>query len=149
MWITLTVDNVVTKLSGPELAAMQSAALKPAQTDPLPEVIDQVVLEIRGFVRACARNLPLGADGTIPDELKGAAISRIRFELATRLPVQSLMTQDRRDANKAALDLLARVAECGFLIVAPTSPATEEVPAPTPRWSSRKKQYGRRQQDGV
>lgn len=148
-WITVTSDDVITKLSGPEKAAMTSAALQAAQTDPLPEVISQVVKEIRGYVAACERNLPLGDGETIPDELLGAAISRIRFHLATRLPVASLLTEDRRSANTEALTLLRDVAACRFLIVAPTSPSTESISSPTPRWSGRTSTFGRTSQDGI
>lgn len=128
-WITLTEDDVITKLSGPETAALKTAALQAAQGDPLPEVIEQVVKEIRGYVAACERNT-LGAGETIPDELKGAAISRIRFELATRLPVASLLTEDRRTANANAISLLKDVARCGFLLVQPETPAEDQAGGP-------------------
>jgi hypothetical protein len=144
-WITLTETDVVTKLSGPEIAAMKTAALQVAQVNPLPGIIAQVILEIRGYVAACTRNL-LGLGQTIPDELQGAAISRIRFELATRLPVASLLTDDRRTANANAISLLRDVAKCDFLIVAPVdqSPdqpggASVEVASKTRRVASRDK----------
>lgn len=146
-WITLTEDDVVTKLSGPETSAMKTAALKVAQIDPLPEVLVQVVREIRGYVAACAANI-LGDGSTIPDELLGAAISRIRFELATRLPVASLLTEDRRKANENALTLLRDVAACKFKIVAPNNPTTEEISSPSPKIKKRCRQFNRRKQDG-
>lgn len=147
-WITLTEPNVITKLSGPEIAAMKTAALQPAQVNPLPGVISQVVKEIRGYVAACERNV-LGAGETIPDELEGAAISRIRFELATRLPVASLLTEDRRTANANALTLLRDAAACRFLIVSPATPTTDEISTPSPRYSARDKTATRAQQDGL
>lgn len=147
-WITITEDDVITKLSGPEKAAMNSAALQALQVPPLPEVIEQVVKEVRGYVAACARNT-LGDGLTIPDELLGAAITRIRFELATRLPVAALLTEDRRRANEAAITLLRDVAACSFAIVSPETPSTEEVGGPSPQWCARRKQYGRHQQDGI
>lgn len=128
-WITLSEADVITKLSGPEIAAMKTAALQALQVNPLPEVIRQVVLEIRGYVAACERNT-LGAGQTIPDELLGAAISRIRFELATRLPVTSLLTEDRRSANADALQRLRDVARCDFGIVQPEIPAEEQAGGP-------------------
>jgi hypothetical protein len=124
-WLTLTESDVITKLSGPEVAAMKTAALQPAQGNPLPEVIAQVVAEIRGYVAACARNT-LGEGETIPSELLGVAISRIRFELATRLPVASLLTDDRRTANSQAIALLRDVAACRFLLVQPATAAEEQ-----------------------
>lgn len=128
-WITLTESDVITKLSGPEIAAMKTAALQAAQSNPLPEVIAQVVLEVRGYVAACQRNT-LGDGATIPNELLGAAISRIRFELATRLPVASLLTEDRRTANANALSLLRDAAACKFLIVQPATPADDQAGGP-------------------
>ncbi len=147
-WITLTEDDIITKLSGPEKAAMNSAALQALQAAPLPEVIEQVVKEIRGYVAACARNT-LGDGPTIPDELLGAAVTRVRFELATRLPVPSLLTEDRRRANETAITLLRDVAACSFAIVAPDTPTSDEVGAPSPQWSVRDRQFGRSQQDGI
>lgn len=128
-WIALTETQVLTKLSGPEIAAMKTAALQAGQANPLPEIIEQVVGEVRGYIGACANNT-LGPAGTIPDELEGAVISRIRFELATRLPVKSLLTDDRREANRSALSLLRDVAACRFALVQPEE--GEEGPQPHP-----------------
>lgn len=147
-WITLTESQVITKLSGPEIAAMKTAALQAAQANPLPGVISQIVKEIRGYVAACERNV-LGDGETIPDELEGAAISRIRFELATRLPVASLLTEDRRTANANALTLLRDAAACRFLIVGPLTPTTDEISTPSPRFSARDRTASREQQDGL
>lgn len=124
-WITITEADVVTKLSGPELAAMQSAALKAAQVPPLPPIITEITNEIRGYVAGCAKNT-LGSGATIPEELLGTAISRIRFELATRLPVTSLLTEDRRTANANAIALLRDVARCAFAIINPETPAADQ-----------------------
>lgn len=147
-WIIITEDDVITKLSGPEKAAMNSAALQALQVAPLPEVIKQVTLEIRGYVAACKTNI-LGPLGTIPEELLGTAISRIRFELATRLPVPSLLTDDRRTANADALTRLRDVAGCDFAIVGPTDPAAEQPGGPatqlisaSPRKATRQKLSG-------
>ncbi len=124
-WIALTETNVRTKLSGPEISALKAAALSAGQSDPLVDVVSQVVREIRGYVAACDRN-ELGDGATIPDELEGAAISRIRFELATRLPVASLLTEDRRSANTNAISLLKEVAACRFLIVRPATASVDQ-----------------------
>lgn len=147
-WITITEDKVLTKLSGPEKAAMNSAALQAAQIAPLPEIIDEITKEIRGYVAACPGNI-LGPLGTVPDELLGAAISRIRFEFATRLPVTSLLTEDRRTANSNAISLFQRVADCKFAIIDPVTPADEQAGGPSielvsasPRKASRTKLSG-------
>ncbi len=128
-WLILTEAQVLTKLSGPEVAAVKAAALAPGQENPLPAIIEQIVGEVRGYVGACPDNI-LGPAGTIPPELEGAALSRIRFELATRLPVKSLLTDDRREANRTALSLLRDVARCDFALVPPDEAG--EQPRPTP-----------------
>ena len=148
MWIPLTETDVITKLSGPETAAMKLAALSSGQANPLPEVISQVVKEIRGYVAACSRNT-LGEGATIPDELLGAAISRIRFDLATRLPVASLLTEDRRTANANALTQLRDVAACHFALVSPVTETTDVIASPSPRWSGRDRRYTRDQESGA
>lgn len=150
-WITLTETNVITKLSGPEISAMKTAALQAGQANPLPGVISQVVKEIRGYVAACSRNT-LGEGETIPDELEGPAISRIRYELATRLPVASLLSEDRRSANTNALTLLRDVAGCRFLIVQPATAAPGEEQAAnvvSPSISRPCRHFSRAKQDGI
>jgi hypothetical protein len=148
-WITLTEAGVQTKLAGAELAALKTAALASGQANPLPEVITQVTREVRGYVAACQRNV-LGAEGTIPDELELAALNRIRYELATRLPVASLLTEARRDANRAATEQLKDAAACRFLIVAPATPAADQAAASgTPRFTTRDRAFSRSRQDGL
>jgi hypothetical protein len=129
-WQTITEADVVTKLSGPENAAMQTVALKSGQANPLTGIISQVVAEIRGYVAACANNT-LGEGETIPSELLGAAISRIRYELASRLPVPGLITEARSSANADAIALLRDVAACRFLVVAPETAAPDQAAGPS------------------
>jgi hypothetical protein len=128
-YITITEADVLTKLSGPEIAAMKTAAMQAAQTNPLPEIIEQVVGEVRGRVAACTKNI-LGDGETIPQELLGAAINRIRFELATRLPVPGLLTAARDKANDQAIAMLRDVSRCEVAIVGPEVPAEEQPAGP-------------------
>jgi hypothetical protein len=148
-WITLTSDDVKRSLSGAELGALRTAALASGQTDPLPTVIADVVNEIRGYIAACDRNT-LGEGATIPDKLKNAALSRIRYEAFTRLPVtRGLLTQDRVDANSAAIALLRDVAGCRFAIEEPTTASTESISAPSPSVGTRTRNFTRETQDGI
>jgi hypothetical protein len=122
MWTTITEAYVLTKLTGAELTALKTAALATGQDNPLPEVITQVVAEVRGYVAGCANNM-LGEGETVPSELLGAALARIRFELAGRLPVATLLTEDRRTANTNAITLLRDVMRCDFKIIPPETAA--------------------------
>lgn len=128
-WLTITEANILSKLSAPELAAMKTAALGSGQSDPLAEAIADVTREVRGYVAGCSGNT-LGDGDTIPDELLGAAINRIRYELATRLPVASLLTDARKEANRDAVALFGKVASCSFRIVPPTTAAATQPGGP-------------------
>jgi hypothetical protein len=123
-WITLTEAAVASRLAAKELAAIKTAATSPGQEHLLSEAIAQVVREVRGYVAACPSNT-LGPDGTVPDELELAALNRIRYELATRLPVASLLTQARTDSNTAATAIFKEVAACRFKLVQPVQPGTQ------------------------
>jgi hypothetical protein len=126
-WITITDADILGKSTGGEVEAARSAALATGQSDPVPGIVEQVVREVRSFVAACSRNT-LGPAGTIPDELKGAALNRIRFECATRIPGGALLDEDRRASNRDALTLLKEAAACRLSIEQPET-VSEEVTA--------------------
>lgn len=118
MWITLTENDVLTRLSAPELKAIKTAATDLGQPSPLPEIIGYVTREVRAYVAAFAGN-KLGPEGTIPDELQLAALNRVRYELATRLPVPSLLTDARKDSNADAIAQLRDAAAGRMRVVQP------------------------------
>jgi hypothetical protein len=149
MWITLTESDIQTGLTGPELTAAKTAVLASGQTGVLDEVLEQVTREVRGHVATCRDNT-LGPAGTIPDELKGAAIDECVYRLCKRLPGKILLKQERTDAHKDAIALFARAAECKFTITQPDV-ASDEITAspPPPRWTTRAREFDRASQDGV
>jgi phage gp36-like protein len=147
-WISITTSDVQTRLTGPELSATQQVALASGQTNPLPEIIEQVVDEIRGYIAAYGGNT-LGSGTTIPQKLLGAALAMIRYRLATRLPVRSLLTQERVDENREAIRLLERVADGGFRIEEPTEADTETHAAPSPQIEAPDRNFSATGQDGV
>ena len=128
-WVTLTESDILTRLAAPELAAIKTAATAAGQENPLPGILAQVTREVRAYTAACERNT-LGPEGTIPDELSLAALNRVRYELATRLPAKSLLTEARVESNRAALAMLKDAAACRFLIVQPAEPSPEQPSAP-------------------
>lgn len=136
-WISLTAADVATRLAGPELDAVRSAAL--AADDPLPEIVAAVVEEVRGYVAACPRNR-LGATGTLPKALEAAALALCRGRLLSRLPVPSLDTEARRREVEDAQKLLRDVAAGRFYVDQPASdaaPDTAYSPPPRPRITPR------------
>ena len=146
-WIPITEAMVRTRLAGAELNALQNAALGDNQTDPLPEIVAQVVDEVRGYV--AAGGVTLGAGSTIPSKLQSATLAIIRYRLATRLPVKSFLTEDRKTENADALRLLNRVADGKYAVEEPTDPDAESIGAPSPRFSPKTRVYDRQSQDGI
>lgn len=126
-WIPITIDLLHQKSAGAEVDAARTAALALGEPDPVPGIIEQVVREVRGYVANCPRNT-LGPAGTIPDELLGQAINRIRFEAATRIPGGALMDDDRRTANRDAWTMIKDAGRCAVSIEQPEI-ASEEVTA--------------------
>jgi phage gp36-like protein len=146
-WREITVGDVRTRLTGAELAACQSAALADGQTDPLPEIIIAVVDEARGYI--AAGGSALGAAGTLPSKLISAALAMIRYRLATRLPIKSLLTDERKTENSDAIRLLERVADSKFLIEEPLELDHEVSSAPDPQVQDKTLVYGKTSQDGI
>jgi phage gp36-like protein len=126
-WITPTENDLIARLSGPELAAYRTAALKAGQSDPVVPVLAGVVSEVRGYVAGHKANA-LGPAGTIPDTLLDAAMALVVARLPARLPLT--LTDARIDAKKDALALLSKVAAGQFFIAAPEDgEASAEQPA--------------------
>jgi hypothetical protein len=91
-WVTVTEDDIMTRLTGAELACIKTAALASGQADPLPVTIANVVNEIRGRLQ---RVTDLEAGATIPDSLLMLASNIIRMRLITRFPDAGFVTAER------------------------------------------------------
>lgn len=115
MWITITDNDVRTRLTAAEMAAYTSRALAPGQLDPLPDLAAQVAREVRGHVAGGGNRLGVGL--TIPDELLAAAADMIVFRLTTRLGFA--VKDDRRTANDQAKTLMGQVGRGEFKVVGP------------------------------
>lgn len=124
-WVTITVDLLHQKNAGAEVDAARTAALNVGEPDPVPGIIEQVIREVRGYVLANTKNKP-GPEGTVPDELLGQAINRIRFEAATRLPNGALLDEDRRTANRDAWSAM-RDASAGRMTITQPDTVSDEV----------------------
>lgn len=125
MWISIDSDDVKTRLTGVELTAFTTKALAAGQADPLPDIIAQVVREVRGHV-AGGGNL-LGDGLTIPDELLAAAVDMIVFRLTTRLGLA--VREDRKTANDQAKTLMGQVGRGEFKVASPATAASEQAGA--------------------
>jgi phage gp36-like protein len=126
-WTALTADDIKTRMNEAELDQLQNSSLADGQADPLPDVLLQVTDEVRGYIAARS---PLGPAGTLPPQVRGAAISIVRWRLAGRLSVGGsgnlLQSETRRKEYEDALALLRDIAGGKFAVEVPdiTGPET-------------------------
>lgn len=138
-WLSINPDDVKTRLSGPELEALQGTALADGQVDPLPDVISQVTDEIRGYIAAYRPNT-LGPLGTLPPQVRAAAITLIRWRLSGRLAIGQaaglLQSDSRRQEYEDATSFLRDVAAGKISVEAPEDTGPETMPQNEGRWGS-------------
>lgn len=150
MWITLTEEDVQGRLAGAELTALKGAALASGKTaaEVLTQAIGDVTLQVRGYVGACARNT-LGETGTIPDELRTAALALIRDFLFTRLPgLQTLNDETRQKETERAVQQLRDAAACKLAIVPPETAAESQAAGPAVQLVSSRTRVATREKMG-
>lgn len=121
-WITFASDSdFLAACASPEISALRTSATARGQADPLAAIAAALVEEIRGHVAACRRN-KMGASGTIPSELKNAAMDIFRYRATLRLPGMKVLQDDaRRGAYTDAIRLLERAADCRLNIEQPAA----------------------------
>jgi len=148
-WSTLTEAKFLQHCTGAETNAIKTAALGTGQGEPLTDTLARVVQEVRGYIGAWSANT-LGDGSTIPAELESAAVAIARFRALNRLPVKSLLTDNRVQEYKDALRLLEQVAAGKFAIEKPETASAQvierggavEVVSSTTRRATREKLSG-------
>lgn len=150
MWVEITEADLLTGISGPELAGIRSAALATGQSDPVQPTLDQVARLIRGRAAACRHNR-LGAGNTIPDELTEAAVAIAVMRLPARAAGLTIDPDGaRQSAADDAQDLLKEVAACRFAVEQPAAASEEQTAAPpSPAMQPKNRRFTRTAQDGL
>lgn len=146
-WIAITSSFLLEKVTGPEKTALSGAALGAGQTDPLTDIILNVVREVRGY---CGGRFTLGTGDTIPSELLDAALAMIRYRAYNRLPVgKGLLTQTRIEEYNDALVLMRDVARGNFAIVPAETAATEQATVTSPVITPRRRRFRPCDEEGI
>jgi phage gp36-like protein len=127
-WIILAKSDVQASINDTELEALLNTAIAGGQPDPTTVLIPDVTAEVRGYVR---RRNTLGPTGTIPQELKDAAIDIICYRCAQRIG-GSEAAKNWKARNEEAVAKLVKVAEGAIYVSAPETPTTETTSAPGP-----------------
>lgn len=94
MWIQLTADTLLSRVTGPEQAKLNTAALKAGQATVLDEIASQIAKEWRGGLRKVTS---LDArEGYVPDELLIHMLADFRYRAYTRIPGMAELLDDLR-----------------------------------------------------
>ena len=125
-WVTLTTTEVREQLTDLEITVAEAAGEDDGTANAkLDGILRKIIEQVRGYVGACERNLPLGAAGTIPSECEFATVVLIRHALAASVPdFDEAQGQDRRDEWREAIDFLKQVSRCEVAIVPSGGDAT-------------------------
>lgn len=150
MWRTLSLDDLLSAVTGPEKTAYSNAALQGGQADPVTTAIETAVKEGRAKIATCPHNR-LAPGLTLPEEAIHTVIAIVRWRLLSRLPINGVLDTDaRRDEYRTAIAEWSRWPECKPIFEkhggdddAPRSAVT------TPRGRFRKPLFQRAQQDGI
>jgi phage gp36-like protein len=149
-WTAITVSDLKDAKVSTLVDACSAAALGTGQTDPVPNIIANVIARIRAEIAGCASN-SLDADTTtIPTDLKSLACRMIMREAMSRL--RKSLNEDEREEQRNDLKYLERIARGDVPVAAPDNPLiTEEVQSTsgTPRLTARTRHFGREYEDGV
>lgn len=120
-WIT--PNTIKERLGGPEYAGVTGAALGSGQVANtlVDNELGRIIKMVRGYV---GKKNFLGMGDTIPDELETAVLAILVYQILTRIPgLSTLLTKERVDAKKDAMQLLRDVAAGDFVIVPPDNVA--------------------------
>jgi phage gp36-like protein len=125
MWTSITIADLRDTKVSALVEACRTAALGAGQSDPVPNIIANVVARIRAEVAGCSKN-SLDADtAAIPADLKSLACRMIVREAMSRL--QQPLNDDEREEQRNDLRYLERIARCEVPVAATDTPASGEV----------------------
>ena len=125
-WITITLDDLSTAAPGKLVEALRTKALAVAQDDPAPQMILDIVAEVRRKIASNRKNLWNFDPATIPASLKRLTIDLVIFELKGRLQIE--LTEDERNKQRRHERTLDRIADGTDAIDSadtPAAPATQ------------------------
>lgn len=117
-WIALTEEDIKSRLAANELETWDSAGQSEGEVvSRVPGIIAQTTGLIRGRVASCRDNLLDPDTCKIPEELLWAAATIAKNMILASLPASGQdVSEERRDENRRAHEMLDQAASCDLLI---------------------------------
>lgn len=147
-WRELTEDDVLRTLVGAEFEAYRrvQAEADGSDGDVLPAMMETAVMEARGRIAACKRNV-LAEGLTVPEAVVHHIVAIIRYRLLSRLGVRAKPERDQE--YKDARSFLQDVAKCLVAIPSPAGADDTQQHWPKPSIKAGAQHFGRAAQDGI
>lgn len=128
-WITITTNDLNDYLPAALLKALRTKALAVGQADPVPELLGEVITQVRTTLASAGYPLEATPD-SVPAVLK-TPVAFLTIALAqTRLPGLALTTEQRAQVADAKA-MLTRISRRDVAIEAPTTPDTTSLSTPS------------------
>lgn len=153
MWKALTIDDLKSALNSDELDLYSKHAADVDVPDRAPEILEQVVAQVRADIASCERN-QLSTDETlIPEGYHANALAIARYRLLSTIPYCEI-SEARAEEYKMAVKFFDSVALCKRRPEAPAdardNQAASEKPLPGAQVvTSRPKITGRENLSGL
>ena len=120
-WTSISTDNLRDKMSEAEYAAVSTASLRDGRTGPQ-IVAEEIVNTVNEVVGYCPGER--GEEGTLPGELKDAALVILRHKVFTRIPgLKKFLDEGRMEEYKLANEKMLHASKGLLRITPPTTPA--------------------------
>ena len=116
-WNTLTTTDITAEILPDEVTAMNTVQ---GSATILNSILARVVAEIQA--RILSGGNQIGQPGTVPDQLRGAAIAMVRWEWFCNLPKTDLQSDFRKAQNEAAQKRMEKVQAREEKVEIPTNP---------------------------
>lgn len=148
-WRAITDDDLFSGMNVNEITAVRTKALNDGQSDPIPEVVDQVTKDIREAIRSCKDNRLAPTATHIPAAAILHAVPIIRHRLGTRFAGLIKSGDDRLEEYRRANKYLDMVASCARAVERWGADESSPAPQVGPYISARSRRFRRHDQDGI
>jgi hypothetical protein len=131
-WITVTEDDLLSALTQKEREAFGTVSTSPARGDRVPQILEDLVAEVRGYIGTCTQNQLSQDEALIPKSMRAQMLAIARFRLLITIP-----NYQPGDARKVEYEnagkYFAQVAICKIRPEPPDDAVANPVPNERPQ----------------
>lgn len=153
-WTSFSVADLNSAKAAALVSALQTAALGVGQADPMPGIIENVIIRIRAEIAAGGRTVLAADASTIPPSLKALAIRMALRDGQSRVNVAGALELSDQEKEEWRQDVryLERIARGEITVEesdAPEASPTVQSKTSRPRVAERNRTWSAADQDGI